>query len=124
MGSSSKFAEFIVDQFSDIDDVSTRPMFGEYAVCVENKVVGFTCNDDFLVKVTDDGLGHLKEQGIEVQYGKPSPAGRDYILITSVDDRDSLLDLIRITARALPEPPEPVLACAVSASGWSNSAGN
>lgn len=95
--------EYIEDQLADVPDVRSRKMFGEYALYAGGKVVALVCDDTLYVKITDPGKEHVGpryEEGIAYPGAKPS------MLIDedSIDDREWLAELIRITALALPEP--------------------
>ena len=50
MASSKGYLEFILEQLSDLDDISYRAMMGEYIIYFRSKVVGGIYDDRFLVK--------------------------------------------------------------------------
>lgn len=45
-----------------VPGVHTKKMFGEFAVYVENKVVGFVCDDRLLLKITPVSRGLVRTQ--------------------------------------------------------------
>src|ERR687896_477047 len=55
-------------------DVRTRPMFGEYALYCDEKVVGFVCHDTLLMKVTDVS----GESAPALPFDRPYPEAKDY----------------------------------------------
>ena len=101
MATDKEFADYVRDQMSRAGDVSSRKMFGEYAIYLDGKVVALVCDNQCFVKRTDEGrafLGHVTE-------GPPFPGANPYFLIADeLDDRERLAELVRITARALPAP--------------------
>ena len=109
MASTQRNVDFIVEQLSDAGDVSTRKMFGEYAIYRRNKIVALFCDDQLFVKPTVAGkafIGKVKEQ-------PPFPGAKLWFLITGdhCEDGEWLSELIRITDRELPAPkPKPVKA--------------
>lgn len=50
MASSKEYLHFILEQLSNLDDVSYRPMMGEYILYYRGKIVGGIYNDRVLVK--------------------------------------------------------------------------
>jgi TfoX/Sxy family transcriptional regulator of competence genes len=95
--------EYIEDQLADVPDVSSRKMFGEYALYAGGKVVALVCDDTLYVKITEPGkvfVGERYEEGIAYPGAKPS------ILVDAdlIEDREWLSELIRITEEALPLP--------------------
>ena len=101
MASDKEFADYVRDQMSGAGDVSSRKMFGEYAIYLDGKVVALVCDNRCFVKRTDAGRAYLGE----VTEGPPFPGANPYFLIADeLDDRERLAELVRITARAIPEP--------------------
>lgn len=45
--------DYIVDQLSQLHDITTRRMFGEYALYTSGKVVGLVCDDVLFIKITE-----------------------------------------------------------------------
>ena len=52
MASSKGYLDFILEQLSDLEDISYRVMMGEYIIYYRGKVVGGIYDDRFLVKPT------------------------------------------------------------------------
>lgn len=103
MSTKQSTSDYIVDQLSTIDSVSTRKMFGEYALYAEGKVVALICDDALFVKITPEGKefvgGHYEE-------GDPYPGSKPWMRIDEdlIDDREWLTELIQITAEHAPAP--------------------
>ena len=53
MASSKEYLHFILEQLSDLDDVSYRPMMGEFILYYHGKIVGGIYDDRLLVKKQD-----------------------------------------------------------------------
>ena len=104
MSTRQSTVDFILDQLSSIgESVSTRKMFGEYALYCDGKVVALICDDTLFVKITDEGKKFVSEWYKE---GNPYPGAKPAIEIDDdrLEDREWLSELIRITADGLPEP--------------------
>ncbi len=102
MSTKASTIEYIEDQLAGLG-ISSRKMFGEYALYCDGKVVALVCDDTLFVKITDAGKvfvgSHYKE---EAAYPGAKPSMR--ISEDLVDDREWLQELIRITAEHVPEP--------------------
>ena len=57
MASSKEYLHFILEQLSDLDDISYRSMMGEYILYYRGKIVGGVYDDRLLVKKTRSALG-------------------------------------------------------------------
>jgi TfoX/Sxy family transcriptional regulator of competence genes len=92
MASDLDFVQFVVDQMADAGSVSYRKMFGDYALI---------CDNQLFVKPTAAGKAFIGE----VTQAPPYPGARLAFLIEDeVEDRDWLSQLVRITAKELPQP--------------------
>ena len=97
MSSSRDFLDYVLEQLSELSDVSFRPMMGEYVIYYEGKVVGGIYDDRFLIKNTKSVSEYLKNNDISLPLEKPYPGGRD-MLAADIDDREmtcSLIEMIR-----------------------------
>ncbi len=54
MPSSKQYLEFVLEMLSDTEEISYRPMMGEYIIYCRGKVVGGIYDDRFLVKKKQD----------------------------------------------------------------------
>jgi TfoX/Sxy family transcriptional regulator of competence genes len=82
--------------------VSAKPMFGEFGVYVEGKMIGCVCDDQLFVKATASGRVHA-QPALEAP---PYPGAKPQLLIEADrwDDAEWLGELLRITAAELPTP--------------------
>jgi len=62
MATSERTMEILLEVLSSIPTIRTRKMFGEFAVYVENKVVGFVYDDRLLLKITPVSRGLVRTQ--------------------------------------------------------------
>lgn len=56
MASSKEYLHFILEQLSDLDNVSYRTMMGEYILYYRGKIIGGIYDDRLLVKKTRSAL--------------------------------------------------------------------
>jgi TfoX/Sxy family transcriptional regulator of competence genes len=101
MASGINTIQFICDQAGLGKRLTYRKMFGEYALYLDGKVVALVCDDQLFLKPTPEGRKFLGS----VSEAPPYPGAKDfYLLSADLDDPDRLSEVLRITARALPEP--------------------
>jgi TfoX/Sxy family transcriptional regulator of competence genes len=95
------FVEYICDQVDDAGVISSRKMFGEWAIYSGHKVVALVCDDRLFVRPTAAGRAFIGEP-VEAP---PYPSAKPHFLIEDrIDDREWLTELIRVTEREIPEP--------------------
>lgn len=94
--------DFLLDQLGDLPGLRTRRMFGEYCVYVDDKPIGFVCDDQLYVKPTPAGEALLDQPVWGKFYEKATP----HLLLTPDrwDERELLRALLLATADALPAP--------------------
>ncbi|HEY3798158.1 MAG TPA: TfoX/Sxy family protein [Caulobacteraceae bacterium] len=100
MASNRKTVDYIVDQIAAAGLVSARPMFGEFGLYCDGKMIAIIGDDQLFIKPTAGGRA-LAEGALEVS---PYPGAKPCLLIDPDrwDDRDWLTDLARTTAAELP----------------------
>ena len=99
MASDQSVVDFITDQIAGAGTVTSRKMFGEYAIYVDGKVAALVCDNRLFVKPTAGGRAFI---GDPVE-APPYPGAKPCFLIEDrIDDGEWLTELMRITARELP----------------------
>ena len=85
--------------------LTARRMFGEYAVYLDGKVVGFVCDDQLFLKITPRTLALLPD----APQCPCCPGSKDYLLVSeALDDPDRIMAALRTLAEDLPAPkPKP-----------------
>lgn len=101
MASDLEFVEYIRDQLAGAGSITFRKMFGEYAVYLNSKVVALVCDDQLFVKPTAAGRALI---GTPTE-APPYPGAKPHFLIAEqLDEREWLVNLIRVTDAELPLP--------------------
>lgn len=95
-------AAFILEQLGHPDRFSVFPMFGEFALYADGKVVGLICDDQLFVKVMPESKA--LERSCEL--APPFPSAKDYYLVPEdVIATDKVLrDVLLRMAAVLPFP--------------------
>ena len=100
MATDQSLIDFLVDQMAEAGAITFRKMFGEYAIYCGGKVVALVCDNQLFVKPTEAGKAFV-ENLVEAP---PYPGAKMYFLIEDkFEDREWISDLIRITAKELPD---------------------
>ncbi len=102
MASQKSTVDFIVEQAAKAGAVSSRKMFGEYALFCDGKMVALICDDQLFVKPTAAGRTHI---GVPTE-APPYKGAKPCFLISGDkwDDADWLAELIRVSTAELPLP--------------------
>lgn len=101
MASDQDFVDFIVDQLENAGEVTSRKMFGEYAIYCDGKVTALVCDNQLFVKPTEAGRSFIGN----VVEAPPYPGAKNSFLIEGgFEDRDWISELVRLTAEELPVP--------------------
>ena len=100
MASSKEYLDFILEQLSDLDDVSHRAMMGEYIIYYRGKVVGGIYDDRFLVKPTKSAAAMMPNAVMELPY----EGAKEMLLVYDVDNKEFLRLLLEAMYEELPAP--------------------
>lgn len=101
MASNKDFAQFIADQFDQIDGLVCKRMFGEFGVFSNNKIFALICDNKLFIKPTKSGKDFIGK----VVEASPYPGAKNSFLIEDrIEDKAWLTQLAKITISELPEP--------------------
>lgn len=100
MASSKEYLEYILEQLSDLDDITYRAMMGEYIVYFREKIIGGIYDDRFLVKPVKSAKSLMPEAEMELPY----KGAKEMLLVDNVDNKDFLKKLLEAMYDELPEP--------------------
>lgn len=101
MGSTKEYLDYILDQLSEVNDISYRPMMGEYIIYFRGKVVGGIYDDRFLLKATKSAITLLPEAHYELPY-----EGAKEMLLVDIEDKQRLKEILESMYDELPAPPK------------------
>ncbi|MBQ6512169.1 TfoX/Sxy family protein [Methanobrevibacter sp.] len=100
MASSKEYLDYILEQLSDLDDISYRAMMGEYIIYYREKIVGGIYDDRFLVKPVNAAKSMIPDANME----KPYEGAKEMLLVDEVENREFLRDLLEAMYEELPAP--------------------
>ena len=91
----------LCDALSDLHGLTTRKMFGEYALYLGTKVVALVCCDLFYVKPTAGALALVPNPTMAPPYRCAKP---HICMEGALDDPDLVRSALRVAAVDLPDP--------------------
>ena len=100
MASSKGYLQFVLDQLSELEDVSHRAMMGEYLLYYRGKVFGGIYDDRLLIKPTGSVLALTPNPRMELPYA----GAKELLLVENVEDREYLCQLVQAMYEELPAP--------------------
>ena len=100
MASSKEYLDFLLEQLSDLEDITYRPMMGEYILYYRGKVIGGIYDDRFLVKPVKSAAAMMPDARMELPYD----GAKGMLLVEDVDDREFLQKLVHTMYPDLPSP--------------------
>ena len=100
MASSKGYLEFIMEQLSGLEDISCRPMMGEYILYYRGKVIGGIDDDRFLVKPVKAAVTMMPDADMDIPY----EGAKEMLLVDNVENREFLQELVEAMYDELPAP--------------------
>lgn len=102
MATQQRTVDYLLEQATGSGTLSAKPMFGEYCVYVDGKMIGSVCDDQLYVKPTASGRAYAEP----TSDAPPYPCAKPHLLIEADrwDDAEWLGELLRVTAAELPTP--------------------
>lgn len=93
MSSNTDFVQYIVDQCAGAGVITVRKMMGDYCIYCDGMVFGLICDNSLYIKQTESVRAMLRE----VILRPPYDGAKEYFLITDVDDRGYLSEVVKAT---------------------------
>lgn len=100
MASSREYLNFILDQLSELDDITYRAMMGEFLIYYRGKIIGGIYDDRLLVKPVASAAAYMPQTVYELPY----EGAKEMLLVTDVDDKNFLTGLFKAMYDELPTP--------------------
>ncbi len=100
MALSKDYLDFILEQLSELEDITYRAMMGEYIIYYRGKVAGGIYDDRFLVKPVKSAVEMMPEASLELPY----EGSKEMLLVDEVDNKEFLRNLFEAMYEELPAP--------------------
>ena len=95
MASTKEYRDFILEQLSEVPDITCRPMMGEFLLYSEGVLFGGIYDDRLLVKIVP------KTSEYKMLEVSPYPGAKPMYLVEDVDNRELLGEIIAKTKKGL-----------------------
>lgn len=100
MASSKEYLEFVIEQLSELEDITYKAMMGEYIIYYRGKIVGGIYDDRFLVKTAKSAIKLMPN----AEYELPYEGAKEMLLVDDVDNKAFLTDLFNAMYEEMPAP--------------------
>ena len=95
MSTTKEYRDFILEQLSSPNNITCKPMMGEYLLYYNGKLFGGLYDNRFLIKIVDSNKKYKMKKSIPYDGAKPM------YLIDNVDNKDNLKNIILETYKCL-----------------------
>ena len=100
MASKKEYLDFVLEQLSELDDISYKAMMGEFIIYYRGKIVGGIYDDRLLVKPVKAAVSYMPMATYELPY----EGAKEMLLVENIDDREFLTGLFNAMYDELPAP--------------------
>lgn len=95
MATTKDYKDFILEELSLLDNITCKPMMGEYLLYYNNQLFGGIYDDRLLVKIVNSNKKYNMEEEI------PYEGAKLMYLVDNVDDKELLKDIVIDTYNGL-----------------------
>ena len=95
MATTKEYKDFVIDNLCLLDNITYKPMMGEYLLYYNGKLFGGIYDDRLLVKKVTSNKKYYMEEAIPYEGAKPM------YLVMDIDNRELLKDIVLDTYESL-----------------------
>ena len=100
MASHKEYLDFILEQLAGLEDLTYRPMMGEFILYYRGKIIGGIYDDRFLVKPVKSAKAMMPDAEMHLPY----EGAKEMLLVDNVENPEFLEDLVQAIYGELPAP--------------------
>ena len=100
MSSSKGYLNFILEQLSELEEITCKAMMGEYIIYYKGKIIGGIYDDRFLVKPVKSAIDYMPN----AKYELPYDGAKEMLLVDDIDNKEFLIGLVNAMYDELPAP--------------------
>ena len=94
MASTKDYRDYILEELSILDDITCKPMMGEYLLYYKGLLFGGIYDDRFLVKRVDTNKKYKMQDQIPYKNAKP-------MYLVDTEDQDLIKEIVLNTCKGL-----------------------
>lgn len=95
MASTKEYRDFILEQLSEVPNITCRPMMGEFLLYSDNVLFGGIYDDRLLVKIVSGNEQYRMTEEIPYDGAKPM------YFVEDIDDKEKLTEIVKATVEEL-----------------------
>ena len=95
MATTKSYRDFVLEQLNILDDITCKPMMGEYLLYYQGLLFGGIYDDRLLVKKTASNEKYKMNEAIPYESAKPM------YLVDDIDNQDTLKEIVVDTYNGL-----------------------
>ncbi|MBR6033752.1 MAG: TfoX/Sxy family protein [Clostridia bacterium] len=95
MATSKEYKDFILEQLDLLDNITCKPMMGEFLLYYNNTLFGGIYDNRLLVKIVDTNQKYKMKEQIPYETAKPM------YIVDDVDNKELLKEIIVETCKGL-----------------------
>lgn len=100
MASGKEYLQFILEQLSELEDITYRAMMGEFIIYYRGKIIGGIYDDRLLIKPVKSAVSYMPA----ASYERPYDGAKEMLLVDEADNKEFLAGLFRTMYDELPSP--------------------
>ena len=91
MATDKEYLNYILEQLSDLDNITHRQMMGEYIIYYKGRIAAYLCDNRLLIKPTKTAKKLMPSAPLEPPY----EGAKDMLLAEDTDDKNFLTKLFK-----------------------------
>lgn len=100
MASHKEYLDFILEQLSDLEEITYRTMMGEYIIYYRGRIIGGIYDNRFLVKPVRSAIALMPDASYELPY----EGAKEMLMVDNIDSSEFLTELLKAMYEELPAP--------------------
>lgn len=100
MASTKAYLDFVLEQLSELEEVTYKAMMGEYIIYYRGKIIGGIYDDKLLVKPVKSAV----ELMTDATYELPYEGAKEMLLVDNVESKEFMGTLLNAIYDELPAP--------------------
>ena len=88
MATTKDYKDYVLDQLNILDNITYKPMMGEYLLYYKNVLFGGIYDDRLLVKIVNSNKKYNMQESIPYDKAKPM------YLVNDIDNKEKLREII------------------------------